>query len=59
MNMLTNTTYIDGGTVTFGGNLKGIIVGIEDVINDSIYSSPVISNVLLVESLKHNLLSIG
>ena len=54
--MLSNITYIDGGTVTFGDNSKGYVVGIGEVINSGISTSPIITNVLLVENLKHNLL---
>ena len=57
--MLSNITYIDGGTVTFGDNSKGYVIGIREVINSGISNSPVITNALLVENLKHNLLSIS
>ncbi|XP_057975241.1 uncharacterized protein LOC131162650, partial [Malania oleifera] len=46
----------DGGYVTFGDNAKGRIVGVGKVGKDS---SPTIDNVLLVDGLKHNLLSIS
>lgn len=46
----------DGGFVTFGGNQKGFIVGEGTVGKEPL---PVINNVLLVEGLKHNLLSIS
>ena len=46
----------EGGMVTFGDNAKGKIVGISKV-PISFFSC--IENVLLVEGLKHNLLSIS
>ncbi|KAM6587307.1 hypothetical protein CsatA_009912 [Cannabis sativa] len=46
----------ESGFVTFGDNSKGKILGIGDIGN--IYS-PCIKNVLLVDNLKHNLLSIS
>ena len=46
----------DGGYVTFGDNAKGKIVG-EGQIGKS--PNPTIENVLLVNGLKHNLLSIS
>ena len=46
----------DGGHVTFGDNAKGKIIGIGDIGNNS---HIIIENVLLVDSLKHNLLSIS
>ena len=49
-------TKKDGGFVTFGDNAKGKIIGIGDVSNSS---PPIIENVLLVDNLKHNLLSIS
>ena len=57
--MLSNITYIDGGTVTFRDNTKGYVIGIREVINSGISNSPIITNVLLVENLKHNLLCIS
>ncbi len=45
----------DGGFVGFGGNQKGKIVGIGRIGKGSL---PSIDNVLYVEGLKHNLLSI-
>ena len=45
-----------GGIVTFGDNAKGKIIEIGRV---PISSSSYIENVLLVEGLKHNLLSIS
>ena len=57
--MLSNITYRDGGIVTFGDNSKRFFIGIGDVINVGMSTSPVITNVLLVKNLKHNLLSIS
>ena len=45
-----------GGYVTFGDNAKRIIIGQGNIGNDT--SSPV-ESVLLVDGLKHNLLSIS
>lgn len=44
------------GHVTFGDNVEGKIISIEDIGN---HSSPFIENVLLVDNLKYNLLSIS
>ena len=46
----------DGGTVTFGDNMKG-----EMIVKGKVgrLSSHAIDNVFLVENLKHNLLSIS
>ena len=46
----------DGGMVTFGDNRKGRIIIIDKI---KITPSTFIENVLLVEKLKHNLLSIS
>lgn len=46
--------YKDGGHDTYGNNTKGKIIDIEIIGN---HSSPFIKNVLLVDNLKHNLLS--
>ena len=46
----------EGGTVTFGDNNKGKIIGIGNIGN---FDKPSIENVLLVDGLKHNLLSIS
>ena len=46
----------DGGNVTFGDNAKGKIVGIGQVGNPKTLS---IHKVLLIDGLKHNLLSIS
>jgi len=45
----------DGGSVKFGGNQSGKIIGIGTIGNFSIS----INNVWLVNGLKHNLLSIS
>ena len=45
-----------GGVVTFGDNSKGQIEGIGSIGN---HSSILIENFLLVNGLKHNLLSIS
>jgi len=46
----------DGGTVTFGDDSKGKIIGIGNV---KFGNSPLIEDVALVDGLKHNLLSIS
>jgi len=46
----------DGGMVTFGDNKKGKIIGKGDIGNES---SIFIENVLLVDGLKHDLLSVS
>ena len=46
----------DGGYVTFGNNNNGKIIGVGSIGKDH---SPIIENVLLVEGLKRNLLSIS
>jgi len=48
--------YHEGSTVTFGDDSKGKIISIDNI---KIGSSFLIENVILVESLKHNLLSIS
>ena len=48
--------YHEGGTVTFRDDSKDKIIGI---CNIKIDSSPLTENVVLVEGLKHNLLSIS
>jgi hypothetical protein len=45
----------EGGTVGFGGNQRGKIIGIGNVGNSSLS----ISDVWLVDGLQHNLLSIS
>ena len=57
--LLTNITYSDGGSVTFGDNSKGYIIGKGDVSNCGTSNLPLITNVMLVRNLKHNLLSIS
>ena len=42
--------YHEGGTVTFGDDLKGKIISISDI---EIGSSSLIENVVLVEGVKH------
>ena len=49
-------TPTHGGTITFGDNQKGKTIGAGKI---SINSYLDIENVLLVEGLKHNLLSIS
>ena len=46
----------DGGTVTFGDNNKGKVIGIGNIGNPKF---PLIENVLLVDGLMHNLISIS
>ena len=55
-NKFTSLTLKDGGNVKFGDNSKGKIIGI---VNISKTHSLVIEDVLLVDGLKHNLLSIS
>ena len=52
----TKLSSKDGGFVTCGDNMKGKIIGIGSI---SISRNPSIENVLLVDGLKHNLLSIS
>ncbi|RVX02284.1 hypothetical protein CK203_028373 [Vitis vinifera] len=49
-------TKRNGGYVTFGDNAKGRIIGQGNIGNDT---SSLIESVLLVDGLKHNLLSIS
>lgn len=49
-------TYMHDGIVTFRGNKKGVIARVDKI---GISPYPCIYNVLFVESLKHNLLSIS
>ncbi|PNY05239.1 retrotransposon-related protein [Trifolium pratense] len=53
--LFQSLTLKEGGTVGFGGNQKGKIIGIGTVGNSFLY----ISDVWLVDGLKHNLLSIS
>ena len=46
----------DGGNITFGDNAKGRIIGVGNIGNDI---STLIEDVFLVDSLKHNLLSVS
>ena len=55
-NLLIELKPKNGGDVTFGDNSKGHIERIGSIGNNS---STCIKNVLLVNSLKHNLLSIS
>ena len=49
-------TLMHGGTISFGGNQKGKIVGVGKI---SIDPYPPIFNVLFVKRLKHNMLRIS
>ena len=55
-NFTTLSRYHKGGTVTFGDDSKGKIIGTGNI---KIGSSSLIENVVLVDGLKHNLLSIS
>ena len=55
-NFTTLSRYMEGGSVTFGDDSKGTIIGIGNI---QIGASPTIENVVLVDGLKHNLLSIS
>jgi hypothetical protein len=55
-NKFTSLTLKDGGNVKFGDNSKGKIIGIGNIGKTH---SLVIEDVLLVDGLKHNLLSIS
>ena len=46
----------NGGSVTFGNNAKGKVIGIGTIGN---HTSTCIQNVFLVDGLKHNLLSVS
>ena len=54
-NFATLSRYVEGGTITFGDDSKGNIIGIGNIKIDT---SPLIENVILIDGLKHNLLSI-
>jgi len=54
-NFAALSRYVEGGAVTFGDDSKGTIIGIGNI---KIETSPLIENVVLVDGLKHNLLSI-
>jgi len=53
--MFLTLTIKEGGNVKFGGNQSGKIIGTGTIGNSSIS----INNVLLVDGLEHNLLSIS
>ena len=55
-NFATLSRYHEGGTITFRDDSNGNII---DIGNIKIGSSPLIENVVLVDGLKHNLLSIS
>ena len=55
-NFATLLRYDEAGTVTFRDDSKGNIIGVGNI---KINSSPLIENVVLVDGLKHNLLSIS
>ena len=55
-NFTTLLRYLEGGTVTFGDDSKGKIIGI---VNIKIGSSPLIENVILFDDLKYKLLSVS
>ena len=55
-NFATVSRYHEGGTVTFGDDAKGKFIGIGNV---KFSTSPLIENVVLVNDLKHNLLSVS
>ena len=55
-NLATLSRYLEGGTVTFGDDSNGNIIGIDNI---KIGSSLLIENVILIDGLKHNLLSIS
>ena len=46
----------NGGSVTFGDNAKGKVIGIGTIGN---HSSTCIQNVFLIDGLKHNILSVS
>ena len=53
---LNNVKNLDGGTVTFGDSNKGKIKGIGEI---SIDNDVLVKNILFVEGLHHNLISIS
>ena len=55
-NFATLSRYVKGDTVTFGDDSKGNIIGIGNI---KISTSSLIENVVLVDGLKYNLLSIS
>src|SRR3954470_18962107 len=56
INMLSSPQHKDGGLVTFGDNNQCKVIAISNVGQGK---NPLIENVLLVDGLKHNLLSIS
>ena len=50
-NFATLSRYHEGGTIIFGDDSQGKIVGIGNI---KIGSSPLIENVVLIEGIKHN-----
>ena len=54
INFAAISRYHEDGNVTFGDDSKGKIIGMGNIQTGS---SPLIENVILVEGLKHNLLS--
>ena len=52
----TLSRYVEGGTFTFRDDSKGTIIGIGNI---KIGTSPLTENVVLVDGLKYNLLSIS
>ncbi|CAN1302486.1 Retrovirus-related Pol polyprotein from transposon TNT 1-94 [Linum perenne] len=54
--LFSELTYKNGGSVTFGDNSKGKVVGHGTI---GTHPNPTFRNVLLVSGLKHNLLSIS
>ena len=54
-NFANLSRYHEGGTVTFGDDSRGKFVGIGNI---KLCSSLLIENIVLVDGLKHNLLSI-
>ena len=55
-NWLNNIKEMDGGTVTFGDSNKGRIKGIGEIAIDN---EVLVKNILFVEGLHHNLISIS
>jgi len=55
-NFATLSRYHEGGIVIFDDDSKGNIIGIGNI---KIGSPPLTENVILVDNLKHNLLSIS
>ena len=55
-NFATLSRYHEGGTVAFGDDSKGNIIGIGNI---KVGSSLLIENIVLVDGLKHNLLTIS